>query len=260
MSLLNTTVGIMNSENPYETEYFHSQYCEFHYGSDYFGVPNFPARCAGLCVGFMKERRVARALDIGCSVGRTAFELARIFSRVTGIDSSASFIKSADAIRASGSVIYNLPVEGELYLPVERNLSDFRLDQVCRRVEFIQADASMLPDDVTGYDLIFAGNLIDRLEKPRRFLSSLHERMNPGGVLVLTSPYTWLPAYTPRDEWLGGFWKNGRHWTSRDGLKAILQPNFRLLTEPFDVPFVLRETARKFQHSLAEMTAWELSR
>jgi len=35
-------------------------------------------------------------------------------------------------------------------------------------------------------------------------------------------------------------------------------PYFTLLGTPREVPFVIRETRRKFQHSLAELTAWEL--
>jgi hypothetical protein len=31
-----------------------------------------------------------------------------------------------------------------------------------------------------------------------------------------------------------------------------------MLGEPWDVPFVIRETRRKFQHSVAELTVWEV--
>jgi len=30
------------------------------------------------------------------------------------------------------------------------------------------------------------------------------------------------------------------------------------MAEPQDLPFVIRETRRKFQHSIAELTVWEL--
>ena len=107
-------------------------------------------------------------------------------------------------------------------------------------------------------DLVLAANLIDRLYSPRRFLSSIHERMNPGGILVITSPSTWLEEFTKKEEWLGGYKQDGENVTTLDGLTAILSPRFRLLGEPRDVPFIIRETGRKFQHSLAQLTAWEL--
>ena len=36
--------------NPYETDELVSQYLDFHYGDDYFQVPNFAKACAELCI------------------------------------------------------------------------------------------------------------------------------------------------------------------------------------------------------------------
>lgn len=243
--------------NPYETDTLLSQYCEFHYGDDYFGVPNFPARCAGLCIDYLGGRSRERALDLGCAVGRTAFELARVFSRVTGADFSERFVRAASDLRDTGRIVYSVTVEGDLASRVDRNLAELGLEPFRSRVEFLRADAMALPEGLEGFDLIFAGNLIDRLPRPRLFLSSIHERLAPGGILVLTSPYTWLPEFTPREEWLGGCMLNGRGGESLEGLKRALEPRFRLSSEPMDLPFVIRETARKYQHSIAQMTVWE---
>jgi putative 4-mercaptohistidine N1-methyltranferase len=139
----------------------------------------------------------------------------------------------------------------------EVDLARFGLAGIRERVAFHQADACNLPDKFSGYDLVLAANLIDRLYAPRRFLTTIHERMNPGGVLVITSPYTWLEEFTKKEEWLGGFKEAGENVTSLDGLKAALAPHFRQIGAPRDVPFVIRETRRKFQHSIAELTAWE---
>nr|HOP39781.1 putative 4-mercaptohistidine N1-methyltransferase [Geobacteraceae bacterium] len=190
------------AENPYETDTLLSQYCEFHYGDEYFGVGNFPACCARRCLELMAGRRKGAALDAGCAVGRTTFELAREFAAVTGVDSSRRFIDAANAMRDEGRLSYGLVKEGELTTRVERRLVDFELDGVRDRVDFVCADALSLPSACTGYDLVFAGNLIDRLKSPRRFLLSLPPRINPGGLLVLASPYTWCVEFTPRAEWL----------------------------------------------------------
>ena len=74
---------------------------------------------------------------------------------------------------------------------------------------------------------------------------------------MIASPYTWLEEHTPRASWLGGFKKDGESFTTLDGLKAHLGAHFRLLAEPEQVPFVIRETSHKFQHSLSEMSVWE---
>ncbi|MDD2337392.1 MAG: putative 4-mercaptohistidine N1-methyltransferase [Geobacteraceae bacterium] len=247
------------ADNMYETDALLSQYCEFHYGDEYFGVENFPTRCARRCLELMGERRKGTALDVGCAVGRTTFELAREFTAVTGIDFSRRFIDVAAGMRGDGRISYRLVEEGDLTTRVERSLVDFELDGVRDRVNFACADALSLPPECTGYDLIFAGNLIDRLKNPRIFLSSLHQRVVPGGLLVLSSPYTWLREFTPRPEWLGGYSESGRDITTLEGLRVALNPHFKLLEEPRDIPFVIRETARKYQHIIAQVTVWERS-
>jgi len=248
------------ADNMYETDALVSQYCEFHYGDSYFGVENYPASCARLCCEIMAERNRGAALDLGCAVGRTSFELAREFPSVTGLDFSRRFIAVACRMAEEGKIAYEIPLEGELAAPVERRLADFDLDAVRQRVTFFSGDALSLPREFSGYDLIFAGNLIDRLKNPRLFLSSIHQRLVPGGLLVLTSPYTWLDEFTPHSEWLGGFTAGGSNFTTLDGLRKSLNPHFSMLGKPRDIPFVIRETARKYQHSIAEMTVWERCR
>jgi putative 4-mercaptohistidine N1-methyltranferase len=124
-------------------------------------------------------------------------------------------------------------------------------------VEFFQADAVNLKPLYSNYDLIFPGNLIDRLYDPGRFLSGLHERLNLGGLLVVTSPYTWLEEFTSRDKWIGGFRKDGEPYNTLEGLRNLLREHFRLVAEPQDIEFVIRETRRKFQHTIAQLTVWE---
>ena len=108
-----------------------------------------------------------------------------------------------------------------------------------------------------AYDLVLAANLIDRLYDPKRFLETIHERLNLGGVLVITSPYTWLEEFTKKENWLGGFRKGGEPHLTLDALGGLLAPHFAMLDRPQDVEFVIRETRRKFQHTLAELTAWQ---
>ena len=244
-------------EAMYETDTAVSQYCEAHYGAAYFGVENFPARCARICLEAMKDRPRRKALDLGCAVGRSTFELARGFDRVTGLDFSARFIRIAAQLREKGITHFELPEEGAIVSFHEARLSEFGLEEVRDRVEFLQADALNLKPLFAGYDLIFAGNLIDRLSDPGRFLSNIHERLNPGGLLVLASPYTLLEEFTPRDKWIGGFRKDGEPYTTLEGIRELLKEHFRAVGEPQDVEFVIRETRRKYQHTLSQLTVWE---
>jgi len=119
----------------------------------------------------------------------------------------------------------------------------------------MQGDACNLKAIYTAYDVVFAGNLIDRLYDPAVFLREIATRVVPEGLLVITSPYTWLEEYTPKEKWLGGRREHGEPLTTFAGLERCLADRFILLARS-DIPFVIRETARKHQHTIAEMTVW----
>jgi putative 4-mercaptohistidine N1-methyltranferase len=241
----------------YETDAAVAQYCEAHYGREYHGVPNFAVTCAGLCLDAMGDRPKRRALDLGCAVGRTTFELARDFDFVTGLDFSARFIRIATQLQEKGVARYELTEEGEIVSYHEVRLADLGLDGLADKVEFWQADAANLKPQFTKYDLVFAGNLIDRMQSPGRLLESIHERLAPEGLLVIASPYTWLDSFTTRDNWIGGIRKDGEPYSTLDGLRDRLGDRFRMAADPQDVEFVIRETARKFQHTVSQVTVWE---
>jgi 5-histidylcysteine sulfoxide synthase/putative 4-mercaptohistidine N1-methyltranferase len=242
----------------YESDALISQYAEFHYGREYYGVANFAAEVVGIAVEAMAGRPLRRALDIGCAVGRGSFELAKHCPEVTGLDFSARFISVGVQLRERGHFSYTLTEEGELQSYQTADLAALGLTGTADRVHFFQADACNLKPLYRDYDLVVAANLIDRLHHPRKFLEDIADRILPGGLLVITSPYTWLEEHTARTEWLGGFKRGGENLSTFDALREILSGAFRLRDDsPQDLSFVIRETARKYQHSIAQVTIWE---
>ena len=233
-----------------------SQYCHFGWGENRFGVENYPKACAALALKYMKDKTKKRALDIGCAIGRSSFELSRGFDEVIGIDFSARFIQEAQKMLEDNVLRYSLAVEGDIKAFYEVNLKDFGLEKESRKVSFWQGDACNLKSTLKGFDLIFGGNLIDRLYDPQKFLESMADRLNPKGVLILTSPYTWQEESTPKNKWIGGYKKDGETVSTLQGLKEILAEDFKLINTE-DVPFVIQETARKHQHTVAQMSVWE---
>jgi putative 4-mercaptohistidine N1-methyltranferase len=244
----------------YETDKAVSEYLLFHYGSsdEILPYPNgplsalhYPVRCVVECVDSGLLPHNARALDLGCAVGRSSFELARICGSVLGIDYSHRFIEAANAVK-KGPVRYQRVDEGGLTTELVAKVPE-GID--ASEVSFQQGDATALPSDLGTYDVVLAANLVDRLVDPKAFLQSLPGLMNPGGQLVITSPYTWLEEYTPKKNWLGGYKKDGKTISTIDGLEEILSENFAKVRE-MDLPFLIREHARKFQWSVAEGTIW----
>lgn len=242
--------------NFYETDELVSRYLHFHYGANYFDVENYALALTKIALQYLPEIPRHRALDLGCSVGRATFELARYFDHVDGIDFSARFIQHGFRMLENGKVRYTIPTEGDLVTYEEANLETFGYEHITHKVNFAQGDACNLKSLYSNYDVIFCANLIDRLYDPRMFLRTIPERLTERGYLIISSPYTWLEEHTEKSKWLGGTKVNGENFTTLDGLKKALTPQFELVTTQ-DIPFVIRETQRKFQYGVAEMSIWK---
>jgi len=240
----------------YESDRAVAEYLLFHYGEDDLRMPwafgprdgaVFPARCVSECLRRELLPAAARALDLGCAVGRATFELARACGEVIGVDFSRRFIAAANRLRREGSLAFEVLVEGETSV---RAVARVPAGVDPARVGFETGDALDLRPDLGDFDVVLAANLLDRVPRPRGLLQACDRLVRPGGQLILTSPYTWLEEYTPREEWLG---RGGRR--TSEVLAAFL-PGFRLVHRG-DLPFVLREHGRKFQWSVAEATVWQ---
>jgi len=105
-----TTIGAQGHTaiNPYETDPLVNMYCTFDFGErvNCMGqpFPQFPIVQALICEQIVKKSQYwgkgnLKAIDIGCAVGRTAFELTRSFDFVLGLDYSARFIQVASMLQ-----------------------------------------------------------------------------------------------------------------------------------------------------------------
>ncbi len=240
----------------YESDELVSRYCEFQYGSENFGVKNFAIECAKIASKFAKTPN--KALDLGCATGRATFELAKSFDEVEGIDFSARFIGVGVKLKNDGYVAYASKTEGDLAERKKVTIEDLGYENLKEKVSFWQGDACNLKPNFNSYDLVMATNLIDRLYNPKLFLQEIKNRINSGGILILTSPYTWQESSTKKEFWLGGYKdESGKEIRTLDTLKEILGDEFELIHLQ-DLEFVIKESARKFQHSVAEVSVWRL--
>lgn len=245
--------------NLYESARLVSDYLFFHYATreeSAGGMPvprealEFPVRVVNELMDDSLEIR--NALDIGCAVGRSTFELARRASHVLGVDFSRAFIDAANMMKREREMWCEVIVEGNqtrkylVRVPEEINSANVR---------FEHSDAMNLRSDIGKYDLVLASNLICRLPDPRKFLARLPGLVAPGGALLLATPFSWLHEYTPEANWLGGQGRKGAR-SSWDTLREALEPYFELqLTK--DLPFLIREHARKFQYGISLGSRWK---
>lgn len=245
--------------NPYESARFVEEYLLFHYGQPAEILPwefgprdalDFPVRCVTELLEVKKLPEGARALDVGCAVGRSSFELARHCVRVTGVDFSQALIEAAQSMQREGRVRSGYAVEGKLRKECVLTAPE-GVDRT--RVVFRQADAMALPEEMADFDVVLAANLICRLARPECFLKRLPGLVKSGGQLLLCTPWTWLEEFTPEEEWLGT--RSAEDVESFAALRAVLEPDFELVREK-DLPFLIREHRRKYQWGVSHGSAW----
>ena len=249
------------AEGFYETTKALSEYLLFHYGKPEEVLPwdfgprdalNYPTRCVSECVASDRLSPNARALDLGCAVGRSTFELARHCTKAIGIDLSEGFIAAAGQLQQDGQVPYSFVVEGEI---VQATVAEVPGGIDRARVSFEQGDATFLRDGLGKFDVVLIANLIDRLPCPTKCLQQLPDFVASGGQLIIASPCTWLEDYTPKTEWLGGCYRDSQGKQTIETLRDLLSPAFTLDGE-WNLPFLIREHARKYQWSVAQATRW----
>ena len=237
----------------YESDQLLAEYLLFHFGSPDEILP--PGRSwpdgmrealdfAVRTPGRFSPGEVDSGLDLGCAVGRSTFEMARSCRHVTGIDFSHAFIRAAETLRQGGEIPYQRLEEASLHTPLTAR-APAGIDP--SRLRFAQGDAMHLPADLGPFDRVHAANLLCRLTRPQLLLDRLPSLVKPGGELILATPCTWLEAFTPPEHWPAT--------TTFDWLVSSLSPAFEL-AQTTEEPFLIRETARKFQWTSSLLTRW----
>ncbi len=242
-------------DNSYESRKLLGEYLLFHYGKDEEVMPwsegpknglQFPVRTVHelLDSSSLKSSIKPKALDVGCSVGRSTFELTAYCQEVLGCDLSKSFIDAAQTLSDRFELPYQYLEEGDFYkstIAKVNSLSD-------TPPSFFVADACCLPSELLNFDVVHAANLICRLPDPVLFFKQLPNLVKKGGQLILATPFTWLEEYTPKEKWIGS-------GDSENKLSHYLSPFFKL-EKKVELPFVIREHRRKFQYSVSLGTRW----
>ena len=239
------------SDNLYETTKLVDEYLLFHYGRPHEILPPEAPEGMAAALDFavrtqarFDREEVERGLDLGCAVGRSAYEMSQHCRHVIGIDFSRAFIDAAEKI-ATGPLVYKRTDEAHLTTPLEAMMP---ADAQPERVQFEVGDAMHLRDGLGRFERVHAANLICRLTHPQRLLDRLPDLVVPNGELIITTPCTWLGEFTPPENWPTG--------PTLDWLKSSLDASFSLVAH-HDEPFLIRETARKFQWTRAQLSYWK---
>lgn len=265
-----------DDSNVYETEVLRDMYLGLHYsfsGTEegvkpilpHENVPEyglrFPQRVAELLCALKPERVNNRALDIGCAVGGSSFELAKHFDHVEAFDFSASFIKTAKQMQNGSDVRFKVPIEADINAEVVAKHEDGVTPDVLNKVHFFTGDACQLQQysgDIGTFDGVVMANLLCRLPDPVACLDGMPSVVNKGGVVVMVTPFSWLEEFTPRSKWLGGYPDpvSCEPIYSKDILRGVMESRgFEQIHEE-EMPLLIREHQRKYQYIISEATGW----
>lgn len=162
--------------------------------------------CLNKGIDLFSDKITTPALDIGCAVGRTTFELARHSKGITlGIDVDFRVLRAAQQVLRTGKISFPLKHSGVRFEQHELNVP---LDDV-ELVDFWACDALALPFTNGTFHFINALNVFDVIPSPKHLLLSIGNALAEKGQTLLSTPYDWSPP-VPMHNWIGGKGRPGK--------------------------------------------------
>lgn len=176
------------------------------------------------------------AVDLGCSVGWFASELAAHHNVVMGMDTKFSHLAVAAALQRGEEIVYKRPIRSLANESVK--LSRSGVSNLC----FILADALDPPLTADFVDFVSALNLIDSISNPLILLGQMDAMLRQGGKLLIASPFTWNREISPQSHWL-----EDPETPPLIMLKEILEGKrmaengfyYSIIKEEFNIPWIL---------------------
>lgn len=168
--------------------------------------PGSAARLLDRAVELAGELPPGPRLDVGCSVGRTTFELAdRGDDLVLGVDLHLAMLRLASSALRRGRVRYPRRRVGLVYdrRDIEADLPG------AERVDFWACDAQALPFPAGTFAVASSLNTLDSVASPVAAVESLARVLAPGARAWIATPYDWSPGATRVEAWLGGHSQRG---------------------------------------------------
>jgi len=162
-------------------------------------------------------------IDIGCSLGRGAFELAKTTGNlVVGLDLNFSMLRMAQRIRRTGRVSYRSRRVGLVFDSHDYVLPDYPVDQI----SFWCADVAILPFAANTFDGSICMNMLDCVQSPLGLLFELGRITKPSSESILCTPFDWAAGATEPAAWIGGHSQRStpHQGSSRAELKRFLSP------------------------------------
>lgn len=205
-------------------------------------------------IGMLPAPPAGRWLDLGCSLGRAAFELVDAGAElVVGVDLNMAMLRRAEGLRRTGRVEWPRRRVGQVFDRMTAEHAAARTD----RVAFVCADVGILPFADASFDGALSLNVLDCVPSPVGHLLELGRALAAGAPAVMSTPYDWSASATPMEAWIGGHSQRGATvGASEPELRRILSPDARagidtglvIAAERDGIPWHLHLNARSVMH------------
>ena len=243
--------------NQFETSQDICQQLACYFGQELLGYDNYGQQIAKQVVNLITSEGLAteRLLNLGCSVGRVAFELSQHFQHIDAVDFSARTIQHGVQLQTGNSVRYTSTIEGDICQYHEVSLADSVEQAKPERILFSQGDGGNLKQHFNDYDVVVVQHALEQSYDPKSLLSNAVSRLNPSGLLIIISDYHYQAKITEKSKWLSGIKVNGENLSGFDALSQQLSSDFDLVSQQ-ELSRVLADSVRRFNLSHCQLTAW----
>ncbi|MFT7431874.1 MAG: putative 4-mercaptohistidine N1-methyltransferase, partial [Colwellia sp.] len=197
-----------------------------------------------------------KLLNLGCSVGRTAFELSEHFQHIDAVDFSARYIQFGVQLQQQKTLRHTNVISGDIQSFHEVSLKALSLNNNTDHIVFSQGDASNLKPIFKGYDAILVEHALEKSYQPKQLLATLSKRLNKQGLLFVLTDHQYSAKHTEKENWLGGLKVNGENVIGFDGLQEKLAEEFTFL-DAQPLTRVIKKNQCTFTVTTTEMSVWQ---
>jgi len=244
--------------NHFETDNEICQQLDSHYGKTQLNQANYQQQISALVLDNMNQYQVDvdKCLNIGCGVGRTAFELSPFFQHIDAIDFSARFIQYGVKLQQQESVRYTSIISGDIVDFHEISLTELPIKGQGKNILFSQGDGCNLKANFDHYDAVVIEHALEKSYQPKVLLTTVSQRLKIGGLLFVISDFQYSTKYTEKNNWLGGVKVNGENVSGFDELSLRLSDNFNLLDE-VQLTRVVKQNQCTYTVTETQLSVWQ---
>jgi hypothetical protein len=178
---------------------------------------------------------VAAAIDLGTSVGRGIYELARGAKYAVGVDTRLMSLRRARRLLAGERMPYARRRVGRFYDAAAITGWRSHASALC-------ADALDPPFAPASFDRVAAINLLDAVARPTQLLLVVDGLCASGGEVIVTSPFAWSSEVTPVDAQQGA--GDPASWLRRTFAEGVGLESRYTIEEEAELEWWLRHSAR----------------